>query len=106
MVGASWEGFAIENLLAVAPALTIPSFYRTSGGAEIDLLLEIPGHGAWAIEIKRGESARPEKGFYFACDDVKPARRFVVNSGNERYPLGQDIEAIGLELLASTLAGL
>ena len=106
VVGASWEGFVIENLLAMAPALTIPSFYRTAGGAEIDLLLEIPGHGTWAIEIKRGLSARPEKGFYFACDDVKPARRFVVNSGNERYPLGHDIEAIGLELLASMLAGL
>ena len=51
-------------------------------------------------------STRPEIRLYFACDDVKPARRFVVNSGNERYPLGQDVEAIGLELLASILAGL
>jgi len=44
-----------------------------------------PKHGLWAIEIKRGLSARPEKGFFIACDDLKPARRFVVNSGTERY---------------------
>ena len=94
VVGMSWEGFVIENLLAAAPPLTIPSFYRTAGGAEIDLLLEIPGHGTWAIEIKRSESARPEKGFYYACEDVKPKKRFLVTSGTDRYPIGQGIEAI------------
>ena len=106
VVGASWECFAIENLLAAAPALTIPSFYRTAGGAEIDLLLEIPGHGTWAIDIKRGSSTRPEKGFHLACDDVKPSRKFALNGGSERYPIGNGVEAIGLELLSSTLATL
>ena len=49
VVGASWEGFVIENLLAVAPARTEASFYRSAGGAEIDLVLDIPKHGRWAI---------------------------------------------------------
>ena len=84
VVGASWEGFAIENPITAAPAGAVPLFYRTAAGAEIDLLLEIPKHGLWAIEIKRGLSARPEKGFHIACEDLKPARRFVVNSGKER----------------------
>jgi predicted AAA+ superfamily ATPase len=79
--GASWEGFVIESLIAAAPRQTVPLFYRTGAGAEVDLLLEIPKHGLWAIEIKRGLTARPEKGFFIACDDLKPARRFVVNSG-------------------------
>ena len=67
---------------------------------------EIPKHGLWAIEIKRGLSARPEKGFFVACEDLKPARRFVVNSGTERYPINADTEAIGLRELAETLAAL
>ena len=106
VVGASWECFAIENLLAAAPALTIPSFYRTASGAEIDLLLEIPGHGTWAIDIKRGLSTRPEKGFHLACEDVKPSRTFALNGGSERYPIAETVEAIGLESLASMLAAL
>ena len=84
----------------------MPLFYRTAVGAEIDLLLEIPGHGLWAIEIKRGLSARPEKGFFAACEDVKPDKRFVVNSGTERYPVGEGVEAIGLREMAGILAGL
>jgi len=43
VVGQSWEGFVIENLLSVAPEGTEASFYRSSGGAEIDLVLSLPG---------------------------------------------------------------
>ena len=47
VVGASWEGFVMENLVAAAPMRSIPLFCRTAAGAEIDLLLEIPG--PWAM---------------------------------------------------------
>lgn len=106
VVGASWEGFVIENLIAAAPARTIPSFYRTAAGAEIDLILEIPGHGMWALEIKRSLSAKPEKGFYLACEDLKPQHRFLVVSGNERYPINPGFDAIGLTDMARLLAAL
>ncbi len=106
VVGASWEGFAVENLIAAAPSLTVPGFYRTSAGAEIDLTLEIPGHGLWAFDIKRGLSARPEKGFYIACEDLKADHRFLVNSGAERYPIGPGLDAIGLDAMAAALATL
>ena len=97
VVGASWEGFVIENLLAVAPPRTMASFYRTQAGAEIDLLLEIPGkRGPWAIEIKRGLSARLGKGFHHAREDVRPERAFVVHPGEERYPVSKEVEAVGL----------
>jgi len=69
-------------------------------------LLEIPGHGLWAIDVKRALSARPEKGFYNACEDLKPARRYVVNSGTERYVIREGVLAIGLREMASTLAPL
>lgn len=107
VVGASWEGFIIENLLAAAPLRTTAGFYRTSAGAEIDLILELPGrHGTWAIEIKRGLSVAPSKGFHIARDDLQPARSFVVYSGSERYPLSEDVEAIGLLEMAGMLGEL
>lgn len=104
VVGASWEGFVIENLLAVAPERTQASFYRTSGGAEIDLVLDLPKGERWAVEIKRGLTAKPGRGFHVACDDLQPARRLVVYSGGDRFPVATDTEAIGLRELAETLA--
>lgn len=104
VVGASWEGFVIENLLAAAPARTQAGFYRTAVGAEIDLLLDLPGGERWAVEIKGGLSPRLERGFHHAREDVKPARSFVVYSGDERYPLAEGVEAIGLREMAAMLA--
>ncbi len=106
VVGASWEGFVLENLLAAAPANLTASFYRTTAGAEIDLVLETPGHGLWAIEIKRGLSPKPGKGFHIACADLQPNRRFVVYSGLARYPISTETEAIGLKDMAALLAAL
>jgi predicted AAA+ superfamily ATPase len=110
VVGASWEGFAIENLINAAPPLTVPGFYRTSGGAEIDLVLELPGGERWAIEVKRSRAAKPGRGFYEACEDLKPAKRFVVHAGVDsgngpsRYPISADVEAIGLLELTGMLS--
>jgi len=106
VAGASWEGYVIENLLAAAPERTVASFYRTAAGAEIDLLLEIPGHGRWAIEVKRSLSGRPEKGFYIACQDLKPDKQFVVNAGLEQYPINAETIAIGVPALARMLSAL
>ena len=106
VVGASWEGFVIETLVACAPDWSTSHFYRTSDGQEIDLLLELLGGAFWSIEVKRGRSPKVEAGFHRACDSLKPARRFVVTSGKECYALPQDIEAIGLYELATELAAL
>ncbi len=107
VVGNSWEGFVVENLLNAAPSGATSGFYRTGGGAEIDLLLDIPGLGLWAIEIKRGAQSRPRRGFYQACADLQPApaRRLMVYPGEESYPLGDGVEAVGLaELIAGLTA--
>ena len=110
VVGSSFEGFVIENMLSILPYQSRASFYRSSGGAEIDLLLELPkGLGLWAIEIKLGLNARPDRGFYHAIKDLQPSRCFVVYSGQERYKLSEEIEVIGLQamcqLLQQSLAG-
>ncbi len=104
VVGASWEGFVIENLLSVAPDGTQARFFRTSAGAEMDLVLDLPGRaGRWAIEIKRSLSAKPTKGFYQACEDIGPAKAFVIHAGTERYPLSGDAQAMGVLDMAHAL---
>lgn len=103
VVGQSWEGFVIENLLASGANKVQGFFYRTSGGAEIDLLLVWPDGNKWAIEIKRSLAPKIERGFYAACADLTPTKKFVVYPGKERYRLASDIEAISLEGLAKEL---
>ena len=105
VAGGSWEGFALENLLAVAPERVKAHFYRTAAGAEIDLVLEMPRGALWTVEIKRGLAPKLDKGFHHARADLDPERSFVVYSGDDRYPKGGGIEVIGLGELASLLAG-
>ena len=105
VVGASWEGYVIENLLAACPPRTQASFYRTAAGAEMDLVLELPGQTApWAIEIKRALAVTLGKGFYNACSDIRPERTFVVHAGEDRYPIRDDIEVIGLKGMSEAIA--
>lgn len=91
VVGGSWEGFVIENLIAAAPEGSVPNFYRSSAGAEIDLLITMPGGELWVYEIKRSLSPKVERGFHHACEDLKPAKRTVIYAGTDIYPLSAEI---------------
>ena len=107
VVGNSWEGFVIENILSVVPRRTLASFYRTSAGAEIDLVLDMgPKHGIWGIEIKRSEAPTVSKGFYNALEDIQPNKAFIVYSGQERYPKTDSIEVISLGEMIKDLQAL
>lgn len=99
VVGGSWEGFVIENVLSVSPARMQPYFYRSAGGAEADLILEFADGEKWAIEIKRNSAPRLSKGFHLACDDIQPDRKFVVYAGKDTFPMGDGITAIPLNAL-------
>ena len=101
VVGRSWEGFAMETLLGAMRWPATASFYRTSGGAEIDLLIEFSPGERWAIEIKRSAAPKVSRGFHSACHDISPARAFVVHAGENRYPISPRIDAIGLPELAA-----
>ncbi|QOX81033.1 ATP-binding protein (plasmid) [Trichlorobacter lovleyi] len=103
VIGQSWECFVIENLLAAASEQVTGYFYRTSGGAEIDLLLVWPNGAKWAIEIKRSLSPKVGRGFHSACEDLQPERKFVVYAGSERYRLNGEVEAISLLDLSTLL---
>lgn len=100
VIGQSWECFVIENLLAAGMGQVQGFFYRTGGGAEIDLLLLWPDGGLWAVEVKRSISPKLGRGFYAACADLNPVKKFVVYPGVERYRIAADIEAISLMALA------
>ena len=105
VVGQSWECFVIENLLACAPDGVQGHFYRSSAGAEIDLLLAWPDGKLWAIEIKRSLAPKLERGFHAACADLKPARKLVIYPGDESFRLAEDIEAMNPLHAAMLVAG-
>ncbi|MYB38497.1 MAG: ATP-binding protein [Gammaproteobacteria bacterium] len=105
VVGGSWEGFAIENILGAAPDATASGHYRTAAGAEVDLVLE---HGSerWAIEIKSSTAPKVSRGFHSACEDLAPTRRFVVHAGQDRFPLPGDVEAISLRGVTAAVSSI
>lgn len=103
IVGSSWEGFVIENLIALAGDRVAPSFYRTAAGVEVDLVLTWPDRREWAIEIKRTLSPRPGPGTQSALADLEPQQAFIVYPGEDRYPVSQGVEAIGLPELCAEL---
>jgi predicted AAA+ superfamily ATPase len=105
VAGGSWEGLAVESLIAAAPSGAEAYFFRTAAGAEIDLLLKLPGRRQpWAIEIKRGLAPKIERGFHVACDAVRPEKRLVVYGGFERFPLAEGVEAVSLTELCGEVA--
>ena len=104
VAGGSWEGWVIENLLACAPPNTQASYYRTAVGAEIDLLLDLPGGALWAVEIKRFSAPTVSRGYHIACDDVGATRRLVVSSATQRFPMAGGLEHVPrLELMQELL---
>ena len=103
VVGASWEGFVIENILSVAPPGTDAYFYRTAAGAEIDLLLSIHDQ-LWAIEIKYSTVPKLTKGFFIACDDINPTSKWVIYTGTEDYTTKDEVRIISLASFLKQIA--
>ena len=100
VVGGSWEGFVIENIVGALPRRASWGCYRTAGGAEIDLVVDMGAGEIWAVEIKRSTAPSVSRGFYSACEDLKPKRKIVVHAGDESFPLARDVEAVALSHIA------
>jgi hypothetical protein len=97
IAGPSWEGFVLENVISAAPSGAGVWFYRTSAGAEIDLLLDLGPGRLWAVEVKRSlGSPHPSKGFHLACEDVQATRRIVIYPGQERFRLDSSTDVMPL----------
>lgn len=94
--GRSWESFVIEQFINRAN-LHAPNyeffFWRTSAGAEVDLLIK-KGNKIFVVEVKVSCSPGTSKGLMEAIKDIKPNSTFLVHPGKDRYPLGKNIEAL------------
>lgn len=82
----SWEAFCLENILATCRRNVRAFFYRTAGGAELDLVLEF-GQTRVAVEFKASTAPKPRRGFWSAIDDLKTDRNWIVAPVSEGFPL-------------------
>ena len=103
VAGASWEGFVIEQLIAAAPRAHA-SFYRTSHGAEADLVLNFRGGQTWVIEIKRSSAPTVSKGYYLAANDVGATRKLLVAPVDTPYPMKEGVEVMNPLVAAAQVA--
>jgi hypothetical protein len=97
-VGASWEGFAIEQVLMVEPHEEV-FFWSTHQGAEIDLILRRGGK-LLGVECKRTDSPRMTPSIRIALEDVGLARVAVLYPGTKRFPVSERVEAVPVRALA------
>ena len=94
VLGASWEGFVIENIISRFPDFEY-FFYRTSSGNELDLVIQTPTKRI-AVECKASTAPQLSKGNWEAISDVKPDETFVIAPISDRYYLKEKIVAINL----------
>lgn len=97
-VGASWEGFVVEQVLTMAPYDEV-FFWATHQGAEIDLILR-RGDALYGIECKRADTPRITRSIRIALDDLKLKHVFVIYPGVQSFPLARQVEAVPLKALS------
>jgi predicted AAA+ superfamily ATPase len=100
--GFSWEGLVIENACTAVGEEWDSFFYRTSHGAELDLVLK-QGTKTIAIECKVSDAPKPTKGFWNALEDIEPQITYIVSPKAEKYPIKEDVWVLSLEDLIKEL---
>jgi len=103
-LGASWEGFIIEQIICILDDRWDYSYYRTATQNELDLVLQTPNGETWAVEIKRSAIPKMSRGFYEACQDVRATRSFVLCLGVSHQQLTRGVELIGLAEMLQLLS--
>jgi predicted AAA+ superfamily ATPase len=103
VLGKSWEGFAVENILSVLPSRAESYFYRTAAGAEVDLVIKMPSSEIWAIEIKHGVAPKIGKHYSQTCDDVGAVHKYILYGGDDEFAVRNDVKIISLPGLMERL---
>lgn len=98
-VGASWEGFVLEQVLAAEPH-DEAYFWATHQGAEIDLVLRREGR-LWGVACKRSDAPRLTPSIKVARADLGLERVAVLYPGGKRYPVAAGVEAVPVDALAN-----
>lgn len=106
VIGGSWEGFIIENLILAAGSNRTTFYYRTVDGAEIDLLFERAGEPYIAFEIKRSSSPQIDPSFVKNCEALGIHHRFVIYSGDEDYLARGGVRVVSLPSAVSIVQSL
>lgn len=96
ILGKSWEGFVVENIHSVLPNLAEMYYYRTVAGAECDLVIKMPNSDIWAVEIKYGSAPQLGKHHRQTFEDIRAAEKFVIYSGDDEFPIGNNVTVISL----------
>lgn len=96
LVGPSWEGFVIEQIIATLREEYEYYFYRTHQGAECDLLLVKNGVVKTAIEIKNTLSPKLSKGMQISMEDTGAEKGVIICRISDGYPLSEKVRAVGL----------
>ena len=99
--GSSYEGFVVENILTQLPRWKA-YFYRTAGGAELDLVL-VKGSEIVAVEIKASTAPKPSRGFWSSCEDVKATQKYVIGDVEAGYPIGNNAHVSTINELVAAL---
>jgi len=105
IVGASWEGFVLEQIAAALPQGASLGFYRTAAGTEMDVVVR-NGRRTLGFEIKFSAAPSVTKGFWVAIDDLKLDAAFVVAPIARPFPMRNGVEVIGVDGIAQALASL
>lgn len=104
--GASWEGFCLQQLMALLHPSILPYFYRTAAGAELDLVLLKGNTPHAAFEFKYGNSPKVSKGNTEALNDLGRPSLFIVTPTAERASVRPGIEIIAIADLPGVLKDL
>ncbi len=87
--GKSWKSFVLEALL-MSTHHSIKAFYYRHQSVEADFVFRFDNQEKWIVEVKWSGDAALSAGFYEACEEIKPSRRFVVHSGPESFKKGSE----------------
>jgi predicted AAA+ superfamily ATPase len=101
--GASWEGFVVEQIASHLPAGATMSFYRTTAGAELDVVVEL-GPRKLGFEVKFSSAPKVTKGFWQACEDVGVDAAYIVAPVQTGWPVQGNVEVIAVTDIPARLA--
>jgi len=93
ILGVSWEGFLIEQLLSISQPRDT-TFYRTTAGAELDLVVKLDGQPLTGYEMKYSLAPTVSKGFWNSVEDLELERAHVLYPGQEEWPLKEGVDVV------------
>jgi len=102
-LGSIWEQVVIQNIKIAYPEAEL-FFYRTSNGAEVDIVMRLKNR-VFAIECKSTLAPALSKGNYNAIDDIQPEHTFVVCPTSESWPMKPGITVMGLGAIHTMIKG-